>query len=357
MEEINKPLKPPVVVIITNNYYPTIGGISTYVADLVSGLRKSNIETLLLYPSYKKTNKLSRIIFVIRSIVTIIKLNIKNRVIVHSHSANFCLLIGYISKKLIKLKAVHTFHSPISAKHRELSFLVKGIDQLIYVSKATERLYQSYGVPPFDNDVIIPGGIDIDKYLTNTIKKIDADNVKVLFVGRIAKEKGIKEAILSLNYLVDINIKLDIIGSAQTIEQENYLSEIYKTIDDHTLKGSINIVGKKTGEELISYYHKADIFILPSIWEEPAPMVIAEAFSASLPIIAFDTGGLRERIIDSVNGVLVPRGDIEALATSLRALIEDKILYEKMSLNAREYSLKNLSSEKMIEKHTSAYFE
>lgn len=82
-----------------------------------------------------------------------------------------------------------------------------------------------------------------------------------------------------------------------------------------------------------------DIFVLPSRSEALAYAVI-EAKQAELPIIASDVGGIPEIISDKKNGLLVPSGDIQALAQALRTLIADKDLrsrYAEAAFTSSEY--------------------
>ena len=63
----------------------------------------------------------------------------------------------------------------------------------------------------------------------------------------------------------------------------------------------------------------------PSLGGESFGMVLTEAFAAGTPVIASDIAGYRDVVRDGVDGVLVPRGDAQALAEALRDLYEEPV--------------------------------
>ncbi len=78
-----------------------------------------------------------------------------------------------------------------------------------------------------------------------------------------------------------------------------------------------------------------DCLVVPSLWEENAPLAIEEAFSSRLPVVASDHGGLRERVRHEVDGLLFHPGDPDALARSLRRLIHEPGLRESLCRRPR----------------------
>jgi glycosyltransferase involved in cell wall biosynthesis len=70
--------------------------------------------------------------------------------------------------------------------------------------------------------------------------------------------------------------------------------------------------------------------VVPSIWPEPFGLVALEAAAAGKPVVASDTGGLRDTVIDGETGLLVPPGDRRALVGALARLIAERDLRERM---------------------------
>jgi glycosyltransferase involved in cell wall biosynthesis len=88
-------------------------------------------------------------------------------------------------------------------------------------------------------------------------------------------------------------------------------------------------------EDIESVYAQASIVCLPS-YREGLPKSLIEATACGLPIVATDSNGCRDVVIDGVNGFLVPIGDAVKLANALLILINDSSLRQKMGNKGRE---------------------
>jgi glycosyltransferase involved in cell wall biosynthesis len=84
-------------------------------------------------------------------------------------------------------------------------------------------------------------------------------------------------------------------------------------------------------------------------------MVISEAMAAGLPVIAFDTGGLRERVRTGEDSLLIPKGDIKAFAEALDALCNNIERLEKMSRMARKHAEMEFDRSIMSQKYLEIY--
>tara|TARA_B110000902_G_C14289677_1_gene580331 strand:- start:3692 stop:4768 length:1077 start_codon:yes stop_codon:yes gene_type:complete len=350
------------IIIVTNNYFPNEGGITTYLNFLNLGLNSlPQISSSVLKIDYSKySNTIIRYYLLTISLINLVITGfyykiIGYNVIIHSHSANYCLLFSYISKRLFANKALHTFHSPIDKPDFILKKFTHKLDKVGYVSNQTKELYKKLETPDNKNEFILPGGIDLKDFLNeknyvNTHKK-----KSLLFVGRISKEKGVLESIKSVEKIIDDIFEYNIVGGFKTEEQKKYFRLIQDYIHKKKLSKKIILCGSKYDKELIGFYKKSDIFLLPSIWEEPAPMVIAEAFAASLPIIAFDVGGLSERIQTNKNGLLVEPNNIDLFAETISELISDTNKYQKLSMDAISTAKTKFNLENMISDHLKFY--
>ena len=86
-----------------------------------------------------------------------------------------------------------------------------------------------------------------------------------------------------------------------------------------TLDARVRFVGAVQGADLDVYYDRADVFVLPTFYEGYG-MAVAEAVAHGLPVVCSQTGALPE-LVDARSGVLVPPGDVDALAAALAAVI------------------------------------
>jgi GT2 family glycosyltransferase/glycosyltransferase involved in cell wall biosynthesis len=88
-------------------------------------------------------------------------------------------------------------------------------------------------------------------------------------------------------------------------------------------------------DDVSAWLARLDALVVPSIWEENAPLVVDEAFAARLPVIASGHGGLRERVRDGIDGLLFAPGRADALAAAMRRFIEEPGLRERLGREPR----------------------
>ncbi len=133
----------------------------------------------------------------------------------------------------------------------------------------------------------------------------------LLYVGRLAKIKGVQNLILAYSKLKPKfrNRKLIIVGDGEYREQ---LEKLTKSLN---LEKNVIFCGKK--ENLEEYYRKASLVVVPSIWPEPFGIVIIEAMSYGVPVIASNVGGIPEIIKDSFNGYLFKHDSVSDLTKKL----------------------------------------
>jgi glycosyltransferase involved in cell wall biosynthesis len=82
--------------------------------------------------------------------------------------------------------------------------------------------------------------------------------------------------------------------------------------------------------ELMTYYAAGDVLVVPSMFQETFGLVILEAFTAGLPVIAFRSGGVPELVEDRKNGIIVEQGNEEALYLAMRELMLDRDLRTRL---------------------------
>lgn len=136
-----------------------------------------------------------------------------------------------------------------------------------------------------------------------------------LFVGRLVSDKGINELVQAFSRLHNEvpETRLVLVGAYEP-HLDPLLPETERIIAE--AKG-IEVVGEKSGDELLAWYAAADAFVFPS-YREGFPNVVLEAGAMGLPCIVTDINGSREIIEEGRNGVIVPSQDAEALYTVLR---------------------------------------
>ena len=136
----------------------------------------------------------------------------------------------------------------------------------------------------------------------------------VAYAGRFAAEKGIETLAQAAR---EVDVPFELAGDAPALD----------LVEDIA---NVEVVVKSTREELNRFYRKARMLIVPSTWFETFPLVIGEAMSQGIPVIASRTGGLPEIIDDGVTGLLFEPGNADDLAAKIRILWDDPDLCRKM---------------------------
>jgi glycosyltransferase involved in cell wall biosynthesis len=100
--------------------------------------------------------------------------------------------------------------------------------------------------------------------------------------------------------------------------------------------GSVEIVGRVDGARRADLLRNADLLVFPSIYQfEAQPLSVLEAFAFSVPVVAYDVGGLRDIVEDGENGYLVDPGDLAAMTSRVTYLVEHNDIFRRLSAAAR----------------------
>lgn len=156
------------------------------------------------------------------------------------------------------------------------------------------------------------------------------DEIVCLYTGRMIEEKGIYELLEAFEHLNN-SYKLLVIGSAKFAEKT--LTSFEKKINELIEKNKNKIVftGYIDNAELYKFYKLADISIIPSIFEEPAGLVVMEAMTSGKPLITTATGGMKEYLCDG-GYLLVDKNNLtKELEKAIRKLGESEELRLQMS--------------------------
>ena len=157
------------------------------------------------------------------------------------------------------------------------------------------------------------------------------DNISALFVGRLSDEKGI---LTLAKAWVSLDVQLKVIGSGPL---RHKLS----------LNGTkISCLGNLNRDLVIQEMKSSSFLVMPSEWYEGFPMVLVEAFSCGLPVIASRMGGMVEIVENGITGLHFEPGNSDDLVGKVRWMIEHPKGRQKMALNARRIYEERYTAEK-----------
>lgn len=204
-----------------------------------------------------------------------------------------------------------------------------GSSGLVAVSPGLARLArQHWPAAPIG---IIPNGIDVEAFRPPSERSSPARPFKLLFVGRLADQKGVKYLLEALS-TIDYPVQLRVIGDGPLrASLEALATEL--NVGDH-----VEFSGWVDREQLLTHYWWADAFVLPSL-NEGMPNVVLEAFATGLPVIGTDVPGTEDLVHEGQNGFLVPVRDPVRLGNAVLRLANAGTGYQRMRLAARQTAL------------------
>jgi len=231
--------------------------------------------------------------------------------------------------------------------------------------KHTDIVNKEVGLK-FSNIEIIPLGVPLPilDNLSNNINSKE-DNLRVLFVGRLEKRKGIHVLLRAMPYVLEEmpGVEFNILGRDIFVTQDgvyfagnesnSFKANLIKNIPEKYLK-NIHFLGFVENDKLSEYYGSCDVFVAPSLYESFG-FIYIEAMSYAKPVIGCGVGGVPEVIKDGQTGILVPPEDHLSLAQAIVGFLKDSELRRKMGINARECVEKNFNRDLMVERTLAAY--
>ncbi len=198
---------------------------------------------------------------------------------------------------------------------------------------------------------VIIHGVDVEEEYNPDIvskkynlTKRNKSKLTISYFGRFSHEKSPDLFVEIVNRLDNKNFDVVMTGNGPAF------SETLKLIEKYGLADRIKTPG--IVDDIIQYHVQTDILVVPSRIEG-LPIVILEALSLGIPVIASNIGGIPTVINSGYNGYTCEVGDIDDFAEKINFLERDRSLLEKMKKNARAFAVENISEEKM----NSEYFE
>jgi alpha-maltose-1-phosphate synthase len=243
--------------------------------------------------------------------------------LVHCHTW-YTHLGGILAKKNYGIPLVITVHSlePLRPWKREQ--LAGGYDFTVWVEKTALEMADaviavSRGTKAdierlFDVDParvpVIYNGIDLAEYhkvqSTDALKRhgVDPDKPFVLFVGRIARQKGIVHLVRAIQYM---DLGFQVVLCAGAPDTPEIAEEMKRAVDQAKSKRAdvIWIQEMLDKKSVIEFYSQAAVFCCPSIYE-PFGIINLEAMACKTAVVASAVGGITEVVVDGVTGFLVP---------------------------------------------------
>lgn len=185
---------------------------------------------------------------------------------------------------------------------------------------------------------VIPTGIDVNEYNITAVSR-DANQKRVLFVGRISRDRNIEQILTAFKNLLEKmqNIELRIVGGETKrsyADKEGYLAGLKMLAERLGVDKNVKFLGPLYGKNLIKAYKSADVFVYTSFYENLGHTIL-EAAASALPIISTPVGIANDIVIDDETGFLIGY-DANELYKKLSHLLNENKKLRQLGENARE---------------------
>lgn len=280
-------------------------------------------------------------------------------VLLHAHTPRTALVTGLVAKRT-GLPWVYHVHSPTARDSTRgvinrintwiERYSIRNCDLLMTVSRSLRREMLRCGVPRAKLAVVangVPALVPIDPLSRRSTK-----SWRLGMIALMRPRKGVEVALEAMREIKrrKLPVTLDLIGGFETDE---YRCQILHKIQALDLESTVQWRGFTNDIEPV--VRNLDGLLLPSLFGEGMPMVVLEAISAGVPVVATRVEGTPEVIRDGVEGLLAEPADPTSLAEQIQRLTSDRERWMNMCENALNRHRSAFSDHVMALKVAKAY--
>lgn len=344
----------------------TGGGVNSFVYDLCVALKKNGVDVSLIgiigtreqwqqqievmreyeIPVYclcmkNKKHAIAKGIPLLHRLIK--KIAGDDKTVCNLHLKLSVLMGGLATIGLRKVKCVETYHNTYHHYHLEFFMMQGRIHKYITVSEtAKQEMYDRFHAPK-EKVVAIPNGVDRNKLRSMVdVFGHGGQFLNIISVGRLSFEKNFIIPVKAFLPICNENIRYTLIGDGP---QRSEIEEIARE------NSFINLIGAVQRQVVLEELAKADLIVMPSLWEGRS-IIQLEAMAFDLPMIISDVPGLREPFrIDGINnsdgiykqcdfGYLVETNNV----LSYRLALEHFLQHQEDAIKMKTY-ISNISKE------------
>ena len=318
------------ILFISKNYPPKIGGLETYSYNLIREFEKHHtVRKIVLTRS-----NINLIWFVPYGLFMSFYMAWKHSIrYIHLCDA-FLSPIGMLLKYSLGAHVSVSIHGlDITYKNFFYQLLIPRcagrLDKIISVSRATLHECHRRKIP-LEKCVVIPNGIRPDEfYLSEAIEELRTELGKIsgrvlgdskilLTMGRLVKRKGVAWFIDCVLPHLDSDYFYIVAGDGPEFDR------IRQIVSKRKLENQVVMLGRVSDDTRKVLLNASDIFIMPNNTVdddiEGFGIVILEAGSCGLPVVASNLQGIRDAITDGKNGYIVGEGDVDGFLNRIRSI-------------------------------------
>jgi glycosyltransferase involved in cell wall biosynthesis len=382
-DELERPLKILRIIARLN-----VGGPARHVTILDRGLRDRGHRTLLVYgdvgpgeaslehlvgetglPAIKIAELGPRLHVWsdLRAFATILRVVFRERPdVIHTHTAKAgalgrlaAALDNAVRPRSRRALVVHTFHghvlsgyfgAPASLAVRMVERVLARFTDCIVTLSPSQRadIVERFRIAPASRVVVVPLGLDLQPFAAGPLP------------STLRGELGIPETAIVFGYvgrfvpIKDLETLLAAFATAAAAVPDASLllagdgplrARLEERVAHLQLGGRVRFLGWT--EALADFYGAIDVCVLSSL-NEGTPVALIEAMAARKPVVSTAVGGVPDVVETGRTGLLVPAGDVSALAAAMVRLARDGSLRDRLGAAARESSVSRFSQERLV---------
>ena len=208
--------------------------------------------------------------------------------------------------------------------------LANSIDAFTISSPIMRDWMVAFGIDS-EKIVVLSDFVDLEPFLkeSKTAHPSNYNKTELIYVGRLAPEKGVDTLLAAINEIDDSkNILVHIVGDGREKER------LMKLAKEYGIENKVIFYGWVDKETLNGLYHSSLIFVHPARWAEPLGLTIPEAMASGLPVIVPEISG--SVWAAGKAGITFKNGNHKDLKDKIEKLITDKILRENLANEAKK---------------------
>lgn len=288
-------------------------------------------------PMYNRWRSLVHFMYGMLAVREIERLKIQH---IHAHSGWSASSIALIANHLLGISFSLTLHAHgiyinrllLKAK-MQYSLCVVTISE--YNRNFLKKLFPDISL---ENKIhVIHCGLDPDIFAPPTTPSRGDDEFTIVGIGQLDSRKGFHVLIEACHHLAkrDVSFRCHILGEG------GERGRLETLIDSYNLHERVLLPGRITQEELRHFLTKADVSVLPCIWDKSGdldgiPVALMETMAMQIPSVSTTVSGIPELIDHERNGLLTSPGDAVGLANALQRLKNDPELRRQLGQAGRE---------------------
>ncbi len=270
-----------------------------------------------------------------------------DKVVLENHSTLFMTLKKHDNYKKYEGKYYYHLHNVVTNDYgcKEIMQHCAGV---IGVSDYINGTLRSFLGEGDESDYyVLRNKIDRDKFAITVSPDektalraeygIRNDDKVVLFTGRFSEEKGIRELLDAFSKIKDENVKLLVVGGYYFGSgMSSPFEEEMKSKADK-MKDRVVFTGFVEYSQIPKLYAIADVVVIPSMWDDPAPLTVIESLTAGKALITTDSGGIPEYATEE-SSIILKRDErlVDNLSSSIVSVIGDSSKRSRMEKAAEE---------------------